>query len=94
MSGTPLTNLLILDIIRITPRKRKPPLSQDKLESLYRIKDFIDNKIREIESNLPLPKSHLRQNSLLLQRNILQSFQTRTLNSIAQLEKEMNYESK
>ena len=62
-------------------------MSQNKLNTLKRLKDFLDTKIQEIDTKLNLPNSRFTQNSLLLQRKILQSFKTSTLQNLEMLEK-------
>jgi hypothetical protein len=69
-------------------------LSLNKLKSLNRIKDFLDGKIQEIDAKLTLPNSQFKQNSLLIQRKILQSFKTSTLHNLKMLEKGKNYDFK
>jgi predicted DNA-binding transcriptional regulator len=69
-------------------------LSLNKLKSLNRIKDFLDEKIQEIDTELTKNNSQFKQNSLLLQRKILQSFKTSTLHNIKRLEKGKNYDFK
>ena len=76
----------------ITPRKRKYPLSLNKLKSLNRIKDFLDKKIQEIDTELTENNGQFKQKSLLLQRKILQSFKTSTLHNLKMLEKGKNHD--
>jgi len=66
-------------------------LSKNKLNTLKRVKDFLDTKIQEIDTKLNLPNSQLTQNSLLIQRKILQSFKTSTLQNLEMLEKGNNH---
>jgi len=66
-------------------------LSLNRLKSLKRIRDFLDTKIQEIDSKLNLPNGQFTQNSLLIQRKILQSFKTRTLHNLKRLEKGENH---
>ena len=83
-----MTKLLISVKIGITTRKRKSPLSLNKLKSLNRLKDFLDRKIQEIDTELTENNNgQFKQKSLLLQRKILQSFKTSTLHNLEMLEK-------
>jgi hypothetical protein len=69
-------------------------LSLNKLKSLNRIKDFLDEKIQQIDTELTENNGQFKQNSLLLQRKILQSFKTSTLHNLKMLEKGKNYDFK
>lgn len=62
-------------------------MSLNKLESLNRIKDFLDKKIQEIDTELSENNGQFKQKSLLIQRKILQSFKTSTLHNLKMLEK-------
>jgi len=62
-------------------------LSLNKLKSLNRIKDFLDTKIQEIDTRLTENNGQFKQNSLLTQRKILQSFKTSTIQKLEILEK-------
>jgi len=62
-------------------------LSLNKLKSLNRIKDFLEKKIQEIDTKLTENNGQFKQNSLLLQRKILQSFRTSTIHNLKMLEK-------
>lgn len=66
-------------------------MSKNKLNTLKRVKDFLDTKIQEIDTKLNLPNSQFTQNSLLLQRKILQSFKTSTLQNLEMLKKGDNH---
>jgi hypothetical protein len=69
-------------------------LSLNKLKSLNRIKDFLDEKIQQIDTELTENNGQFKQNSLLLQRKILQSFKTSTLHNLKMPEKGKNYDFK
>jgi hypothetical protein len=51
------------------------------------IKDFLDTKIQEIDTRLTENNGQFKQNSLLTQRKILQSFKTSTIQKLEILEK-------
>lgn len=62
-------------------------MSLNKLKSLNRIKDFLDKKIQEIDTELTENNGQFKLKSLLIQRKILQSFKTSTLQNLKMLEK-------
>ena len=64
---------------------------QDLLKTNEHQKIVAESKIQEIDTKLNLPNSQFTQNSLLLQRKILQSFKTSTLQNLEMLEKGNNH---
>lgn len=69
-------------------------MSLNRLKSLNRIKDFLDEKIQEIDTELTEKYGQFKQNSLLIQRKILQSFKTSILHNLKRLEKGKDYDFK